>query len=158
MCIIGGQVQTGSVFLQATPEDYRCMNEMDIKFGENFDAHGFGSTETKCKQWDVAWDECPSSDTLEDYEACFDSANPTTCSTCDEYVYSPNNTFTQTVVTQFHWLCDTSPIPVSTISTSIFMTGLFFGALGLGNLSDAIGRRRTMLLSATVFHKFECFV
>ena len=27
------------------------------------------------------------------------------------------------------------------------MTGLFFGALGLGNLSDAIGRRKTMLVA-----------
>ena len=50
-------------------------------------------------------------------------------------------------MTQFHWLCDTAAIPVSSISTSIFMTGLFFGALGLGNLSDAIGRKRTMLFA-----------
>ena len=27
------------------------------------------------------------------------------------------------------------------------MCGLFFGALGLGNLSDAIGRKNTMLVS-----------
>ena len=31
-----------------------------------------------------------------------------TCSPCDEYIYSPNNTFTQTVITQFDWVCDTS--------------------------------------------------
>ena len=89
-------------------------------------------------------------DSLDDYEQCFEEAKPDKCSTCDEYVYSPNNTFIETVATQFHWVCDTAAIPVSSISTSIFMCGLFFGALGLGNLSDAIGRRRTMLFSATV--------
>ena len=29
------------------------------------------------------------------------------------------------------------------------MTGLFFGALGFGNLSDSIGRKQTMLISVT---------
>ena len=64
-----------------------------------------------------------------------------------EYVYSPNNTFTETAVTQFHWVCDDANIPISSVSTCIFMCGLFFGALGLGNLSDAIGRKNTMLVS-----------
>ena len=64
-----------------------------------------------------------------------------------EYVYSPDNTFTETAVTQFHWVCDDANIPISSVSTCIFMCGLFFGALGLGNLSDAIGRKNTMLVS-----------
>jgi len=43
---------------------------------------------------------------------------------------------------KFNWICDTAVIPASSISTAIFMCGLFFGAMGLGNLSDAIGRRK----------------
>ena len=43
---------------------------------------------------------------------------------------------------KFNWICDTAVIPASSISTAVFMCGLFFGAMGLGNLSDAIGRRK----------------
>ena len=61
LCIIAGLVQTGSVFLQAKPEDYRCKNELDEKFNNtNFHNFAFGSTTTKSKKWDFAFDtECP---------------------------------------------------------------------------------------------------
>jgi len=153
LCIIGGLVQTGSVFLQANPEEYRCKNYIDETFPNesDFSTGAFGSTLTSCKKWDIDWEtECSESVTLEDYEKCFeqnDLANSAECTVCSEYVYSPNNTFTQTVVTQFHWVCDDANIPISSVSTCIFMCGLFFGALGLGNLSDAIGRKNTMLVS-----------
>ena len=58
------------------------------------------------------------------------------CAQCSSgYKYSPSNTFTSTVVTQFDWVCDTSIMPASSISTSVIMIGLLFGALGFGNLS-----------------------
>ena len=100
MCIIGGQVQTGSVFLQAAPEEYRCKNEMDYKFGAEYELHAFASTENQCKKWDVDWEqECPGLNSAEDYETCFiEKELDSSCTTCSEYVYSPNNTFTETVV------------------------------------------------------------
>ena len=61
--------------------------------------------------------------------------NETACSKCSEYVYSSDNTFTETVSTQFNWVCDDSTIPIDSISTCIFMCGLFFGAQGFGILS-----------------------
>lgn len=153
-CVIGGQTQTASVILQARPEQYRCKNQLDEQFGAKFDEHAFASTNTKCRKWNFDWESsCPNATSAGDYQSCESIMRSNevdlTCSKCEDYVYASNNTFTQTVISEFHWLCDDSAIPINSITTSIFMTGLFFGALGFGNLSDSIGRRQTMLISVT---------
>ena len=163
--MIAGLVQTGSVFLQAKPEKYRCRNYLDIKYDNfNYSKYEFASAES-CKNWNFDWSEnCVDGEE----EECFDLFKGNlTCNSCEEYIYSDENTFRLTAVSQagfqnytkrypfshfwnlcienfskFNWICDTAVIPASSISTAIFMCGLFFGAMGLGNLSDAIGRRK----------------
>ena len=88
LCIIGGLVQTGSVFLQANPEEYRCKNYIDETFPNQSDysSGAFASTLTSCKKWNIDWEtECSESVTLEDYEKCFeqkDLANSADCTVC----------------------------------------------------------------------------
>ena len=166
--MVAGLVQTGSVFLQAKPEKYRCRNYLDIKYENfNYSKYEFASAES-CKNWNFDWSE----NCVEGAEEeCFDVfTGNLTCESCKEYIYSDENTFRLTAVSQagfqnytnrgstealggtfveiiengskFNWICDTAVIPASSISTAIFMCGLFFGAMGLGNLSDAIGRRK----------------
>ena len=101
---MGGMVQTGSVFLQAKPEEYRCRNEIDDVVGASYDNALFAST--SCRVFQVEWSsECPDSTQPGDYANCASDKNlinnDTLCSACDDYVYSPNNTFTQTVSTRF---------------------------------------------------------
>ena len=71
-----------------------------------------------------------------------------TCEPCTEYVYSPNNTFTETVISQFNWVCDFSFFPTNSISTAIFMMGLLVGAVGFGYLSDRIGRKNGLMVAS----------
>ena len=100
-CIIGGQVQTGSIILQARPENFRCKNQIDEKFGVNFTAHAFASTETHCSAWDIDWSAtCPNATSATDFEACFAErrVENQVCSDCEEYVYANDNTFTETAV------------------------------------------------------------
>lgn len=71
-----------------------------------------------------------------------------TCEPCTEYVYSPKNTFTETVISQFNWVCDFSFFPSNSISTAIFMMGLLVGAVGFGYLSDRIGRKNGLMVAS----------
>jgi len=155
--IVSGQVQTGSVFLNAKPEQYRCKNKLDSFPDATYQNAHFASADKRCYNWDIDWfAKCPNATTISDFENCaklnsmLNQENwkaDATCSPCEEYIYSPNNTFSQTVITQFDWVCDTSVFPMNSISTSIFMAGLLAGALGFGNLSDRIGRRNGLLVA-----------
>jgi len=93
-------VQTGSVFLQAKPEVYRCRNDIDDLPNATFESANFAST--SCRVFDIDWENsCPNTEAPEDYEECSSNNNlvnnDTKCSKCDDYVYSPDNTFTETV-------------------------------------------------------------
>ena len=87
--------------VKARPEQYRCKNSLDERFGAKFGEHAFASTNTKCRKWNFDWESsCPNATTAGDYQSC-DSlirSNDLTCSKCEEFVYSSNNTFTQTVI------------------------------------------------------------
>lgn len=150
--VLSGQVQNGSVVLNAKPENYRCFNSLDQLNGSSYGNVAFASPHNPCKQYNVDWvGNCPNAQTISDFEECSKNLNLTDvaeCSVCDKsYFYSPSNTFTQTAITQFNWVCDDSIVPVSSISTSIFMLGLLFGALGFGNLSDRIGRKKGLMVA-----------
>ena len=101
VCFVAGLVQTGSVFLQAKPEEYRCINEIDkITEDSTFKNAHFAST--SCRSFDVDWKrECPGAEYPEDFEKCSEEKdlinNETICSECSDFVYSPGNTFSETV-------------------------------------------------------------
>jgi len=57
MCFCAGQVQTGSVFLQAAPEEYRCHNKLDeIAEGADYWNAEFASG-GNCKVFDIDWEK-----------------------------------------------------------------------------------------------------
>ena len=96
--MIAGLVQTGSVFLQAKPEKYRCRNHLDIKYENfNYSKYEFASAES-CKNWNFDWSEnCIDGEE----EECFDFFKSNlTCDNCEEYIYSDENTFRLTAVSQ----------------------------------------------------------
>ena len=100
--MVAGLVQTGSVFLQAKPEKYRCRNYLDIKYENlNYSKYQFASAES-CKNWDFDWSEnCEEGEE----EECFNRfTGNLTCNTCSEYIYSDENTFQQTAVSQSSFL------------------------------------------------------
>ena len=69
VCFVAGLVQTGSVFLQAKPEEYRCRNAIDGVNGSDYESAAFAST--SCNVFTVEWeDECENSVTAEDFEKC----------------------------------------------------------------------------------------
>ena len=77
----------------------RCANYLDTLNGSDYENAGFGSS--SCRVFDVEWaTECPSSQTVGDYHKCALEKNlinnNTACSECNNYEYSPNNTFTET--------------------------------------------------------------
>ena len=101
VCFVAGLVQTGSVFLQAKPEEYRCKNEID-KITENSTYKNAHFASTSCKSFDVDWiKECPGAEYPEDFHKCSEEKdlinNETLCSECSDFVYSPENTFSETV-------------------------------------------------------------
>ena len=98
--IVSGQVQTGSVFLNAKPERFRCRNQLDELNNSTFTNVAFASAERSCSNWDIDWTvACPNATTVEEYEACRTmkslggSVRNLTCSPCEEYIYPDNNTF-----------------------------------------------------------------
>ena len=100
--MVAGLVQTGSVFLQAKPEKYRCRNFLDIKYENfNYSKYQFASAES-CNNWDFDWSEnCAEGEE----EECFSRfTGNLTCNTCSEYIYSDENTFQQTAVSQSSFL------------------------------------------------------
>ncbi|CAG5103766.1 Oidioi.mRNA.OKI2018_I69.chr1.g926.t1.cds [Oikopleura dioica] len=143
--ILSGAVQNASVILNAKPEEYRCIpegiNSTDYALIDSL------SPQNPCRVYDLTnvTDHC---DALNDPASCLDLIETEKCAKCENgFVYSPNNTFQETVVSRFDWICEESLFPASSISTSLFMLGLLVGALGFGRISDIIGRKRGLMLA-----------
>ena len=119
--MIAGLVQTGSVFLQAKPEKYRCRNYLDIKYENfNYSKYEFASAES-CKNWNFDWSEnCVDGEE----EECFDLFKGNlTCNSCEEYIYSDENTFRLTAVSQAgfqNYTKITQKIPIFPLLESLY--------------------------------------
>lgn len=142
--ILSGAVQNASVILNAKPEEYRCvpegLNSTDYQLIDLL------SPPNPCRVYDLrnVTENCD----LDDPKSCLDLIETEQCGKCENgFVYSPNNTFQETVVSRFDWICEDSLFPASSISTSVFMLGLLVGALSFGRISDVLGRKRGLMLA-----------
>ncbi|XP_064620309.1 solute carrier family 22 member 15-like [Lineus longissimus] len=72
---------------------------------------------------------------------------------CEEYIF--NDGFTS-MVTDWNLLCDYAYIPKMTVS--IQMAGVLIGAILGGQAADTIGRKKTLLISASVMFTLQCLL
>jgi hypothetical protein len=91
-----GLVQTGSVFLNAKPENFRCKNEFDNFENTSYSSSNFGSPSNPCKQYNLNFGhKClnEKSNAASCFENLKNSSIPE-CSSCvNGFVFSPENIF-----------------------------------------------------------------
>ncbi|CAG5106233.1 Oidioi.mRNA.OKI2018_I69.chr1.g2750.t1.cds [Oikopleura dioica] len=133
--------QGGSVILQQTPK-HRCKTALDDTIeGFSFE-DGLEFSPSSCEKYPDSWTaQCLHGENL---SACFNrqSANLTTVE-CDSGFIYDDELFESTFVTEFDLVCERSY--VNTVSTSIFMSGLFVSVSIFGPIMDRFGRRKGML-------------
>ncbi|CBY18882.1 unnamed protein product [Oikopleura dioica] len=132
--------QGGSVILQQTPE-HRCKTILDEREGFTFE-EGLPFSPSQCEKYEESWVQTCSSN--ENLLHCFNRqfGNLTKIKCNSGYIYD-DTIFDATFVTSFDLVCDRAYI--NTISTSIFMTGLFVSVSLFGPIMDRFGRRKGML-------------
>ena len=70
------------------------------------------------------------------------------CAPCSEYNYS-FILFDETVNSEFDLVCDNAY--KSSLVSTLSLAALFFGAIGLGVISDNLGRRNALMIASGLF-------
>ena len=115
------------------------------------------SPDDPCKNFVYDWEQCKAytdgdlespnfdrNETIKELEACIADITNLVTESCEERIFD-TSVFENTVISEWDLVCDNEYI--SDVLTAIFMSGLFFGVMIFGPMSDKIGRVNTIAVA-----------